>query len=142
MRPCAPLTSSNEFFLKKKLALFLCHALPYILVNINFLERVYIMSLKNRKILVLGLIGIIFLLANILVVANWISDSGIAEKASWIRREFLTGTAVAVIFVLLILLVSPRNASGKTIGFVRRCPVCNERLSGNVNYCPDCGSKI
>ena len=100
------------------------------------------MSLTIRKIFVLGLIGIIFLLANILVVAKWISDTGIAEKAGWVRREFLTGTAVAVIVVLLILLVSPRNSSGKSISFGRRCPVCDERLSGNPRYCGECGSKI
>ena len=95
-----------------------------------------------RKIIVLGLTGIIFLLANVLVVASWISDTGIAEKAGWVRKEFLTGTAVAVILVLLILLVSPRNACGKAIGFTRRCPVCDERLVGNVNYCGECGSKV
>jgi len=101
----------------------------------------FMMSLTIRKIIVLGLIGIIFLLANILVVANWIADSGIAEKAGWVRREFLTGTAVAVICVLLILLVSPRR-SGRAVTFARRCPVCDQRLRGNPNYCPDCGSKI
>ena len=100
------------------------------------------MSLTIRKIMVLGLIGIIFLMANILVVANWISDTGIADKASWVRREFLTGTTVAVILVLLILLVSPKNVAGKTIGFTRRCPVCDKRLIGNVNYCGECGSKV
>lgn len=100
------------------------------------------MSLTIRKIIVLGLIGMIFLAANILVVANWISDTGIAEKAGWVRREFLTGTAVAVILVLLILLVSPKNTSGKAIGFTQRCPVCDKRLIGNPNYCADCGSKV
>jgi hypothetical protein len=100
------------------------------------------MSLTIRKIVVLGLIGIIFLLANILVVGNWINDTGVAEKAGWIRREFLTGTAVAVILVLLVLLVSPGSARGKVIGFSRRCPVCDERLGGNVNYCGECGSKV
>ncbi len=54
------------------------------------------MSLAVRKIVVLGLIGMVFLTANILVVANWISDTGIADKAGWIRREFLTGTAIPV----------------------------------------------
>jgi len=98
------------------------------------------MSLTVRKIVVLGLIGIIFLLANILVVANWISDTGISEKAGWIRREFLTGTAVAVILVLLLLLVSPKNASGKAIA--RRCPVCDKRLVGDPSYCSECGSKV
>ena len=100
------------------------------------------MSLTMRKIIVLGLIGIIFLTANILIVANWINDTGIAEKAGWIRQEFLTGTALAVILVLLILLVSPKASSGRAVGFARRCPVCDKRLIGNVNYCSECGSKI
>ena len=100
------------------------------------------MSLTIRNIVVLGLIGFILLAANILVVANWIGDTGVAEKAGWVRREFLTGTAVAVILVLLILLVSPKNAAGKAIGFARRCPVCDKRLIGNVNYCAECGSKV
>ena len=100
------------------------------------------MSLTVRKIVVLGLIGTIFLMANILVVANWISDTGVAEKAGWVRREFLTGTAVAVILVLLILLVSPKNAAGKAFGFARRCPICDKRLIGSPNYCADCGSKV
>jgi len=131
-----------KYFLEKKLALLLCHALPSILVNVNLLERDKMMSLTIRKILVLGLIGMIFLLANILVVANWISDTGISEKAGWVRKEFLTGTAVAVILVLLILLMSPKNAGGKAIGFTRRCPVCDKKLSGDVNYCSECGSKV
>ena len=99
-------------------------------------------SLTIRKVIVLGLIGIIFLAANILVVANWISNTGVAEKAGWVRREFLTGTAVAVILVLLILLVSPKSVAGKALGFSRRCPVCDKRLIGNVNYCGECGSKV
>lgn len=97
------------------------------------------MVTKNHCV---GLIGMIFLMANILVVASWIAETGIAEKAGWVRREFLTGTAIVVILALLILLVSPRNASGKAIGFTRRCPVCDKRLIGNVNYCGECGSKV
>ena len=42
------------------------------------------MSLTVRKIIVLGLIGIIFLPANVLVVATWMSDTGIAERADWL----------------------------------------------------------
>ena len=100
------------------------------------------MSLTIRKIIVLGLIGTIFLMANILIVANWIAETGIAEKAGWLHREFLTGTAVAVILVLLILLVNPKNTTSKVVGFIRSCPVCDKRLIGNVNYCGDCGSKV
>ena len=87
------------------------------------------------------MIEITFLITNILVDTNWINDTGIAEKAGWIRREFLTGTAVAIILVLLILLVNPKTGS-RTIGFTRRCPVCDKRLVGNVSYCGNCGSKV
>ncbi|MEJ2702707.1 MAG: hypothetical protein P8Z79_09735 [Sedimentisphaerales bacterium] len=100
------------------------------------------MSLLIRKIIVLGLIGIIFLTANILVVAKWINDSSIAEKAGWIRREFLTGTAIAVILALLVLLVSPRTKGSRTVGFTRRRPVCDKRLIGNPSFCSECGSKV
>ena len=99
------------------------------------------MSLTIRKIIVLGMIGLVFLTANILVVANWIAETGISEKADWVRREFLTGTAIAVILALLILLVSPR-ASSRAVGFTRRCPVCDKRLIGNPIYCGECGSKV
>ncbi len=98
------------------------------------------MSLILRKIIVLGLIGMIILAANILVVANWIAETGIAERAGWIRQEFLTGTAIAVILALLILLVNP-TASSRAVGFTRRCPVCDKRLIGNPSYCGECGSK-
>ena len=100
------------------------------------------MSMTVRKIIVLGLIGIIFLMANILVVASWIAETGIAEKAGWVRREFLAGTVIAVILVLVTLLVNPKSSSGRTVGFIRRCPVCDKRLIGNPNYCGGCGSKI
>lgn len=101
------------------------------------------MSLTIRKIIVLGLIAMIFLTANILVVANWISDTGIAEKAGWLRKEFLTGTAIAVTIVLLILLTSPKSSSsGRAMSFSRGCPVCDKRLIGNVSYCSACGSKV
>ena len=99
------------------------------------------MSLTIRKILVLGLIGMIFLTANILVVANWLAEKGVAEKASWLREEFLTGTAIAVILALLILLVSHKG-SARTVGFIRRCPVCDHGLLGRGSYCSECGSKV
>ena len=99
------------------------------------------MTLTARKIVVLGLIGTIFLMANILVVANWIAETGISEKAGWLRKEFLTGTAIAVILALLILLINPKMSS-RAVSVTRRCPVCDKRLIGNVNYCSDCGSKV
>ena len=99
------------------------------------------MSLGLRKIVVLSLIGMVLLAGNILMVANWLADRGVMEKANWIKEHFLTGTAVTIIFVLLILLVSPRNSGSRAFGFIRRCPVCDHRLIGRANYCGDCGSK-
>jgi hypothetical protein len=99
------------------------------------------MTLTSRKIMVVSLIGAVFLLGNILLVANWIADTGVAEKANWVRHEFLTGTTVAITVILLVLLVSPKNGS-KIFGFVRRCPVCEHRLIGRGSYCSECGSKV
>jgi hypothetical protein len=99
------------------------------------------MTLGIRKIIVVSLIGLVFLSANIIVVANWLAEKGIDEKANWIREEFLTGTAIAVIIALLILLVGS-SGSGRAVGFLRRCPVCDKRMVGNVNYCGACGSKV
>jgi multisubunit Na+/H+ antiporter MnhE subunit len=101
------------------------------------------MTLGIRKIIVASLIGLVFLAANILIVANWLVEKGIDEKANWIRQEFLTGTAIAVIIALLILLVHPKNTAGSRVfGFVRRCPVCDKRLIGSLSYCGECGSKV
>jgi len=99
------------------------------------------MSLTIRKIIVLGLIGLIFLTGNILLIANWLAEKGIEQKANWLREEFLTGTAIAVILTLLVLMVSPK-ASNRAVSFTRRCLVCDKRLIGNPNYCSECGSKV
>jgi len=93
------------------------------------------MRLGFRKILVIGLIAGVLLLGNILVVANWLTEKGFADKANWIRQEFLTGTAITITVVLLILLVG----NGKGSRWRRRCPVCDERLITRGKYCPDCG---
>lgn len=96
------------------------------------------MSLTIRKVIVLGLIGSILLLGNILFVASWLSERGVVDWARGVRMEYLTGTAVTIIVVLLILLVSPKGRVGS---LVRRCPVCDHVLVGRGKYCGECGSK-
>ena len=77
------------------------------------------------------------------MVANWIAESGVEQKANWLREEFLTGTAIAVIISLLILLTGSKQSDGsRAIGFLRRCPVCDHRLISRGSYCSDCGSKV
>jgi len=95
------------------------------------------MTLTIRKIIVLGLIGSVLLTGNVLFVANWLADKGVVDWAKNIRAEYLTGTAITIIAVLLILLVSPRRRDG----LVRRCPVCDHVLLTRGDYCSECGSK-
>ena len=64
------------------------------------------MSLRIRKIIIIRLIGAIFLAGNVLLIANWLVEKGVPDKANWLRENFLTGTAITVIIALLILLVS------------------------------------
>ncbi len=99
------------------------------------------MSLTIRKTIVMSVIGTVFLLANIVVVTNWLIEKGVDEKANWVRYEFLTGTAITVIVALLIFLVNPRNSS-RVVGLIRRCPVCDKTLMGNASYCSECGSRV
>ena len=96
------------------------------------------MTSTIRKIFVLGLVGSVLLIGNILFVANWLTDKGVVDWVKNIRTEYLTGTAITIIAVLLILLVSPR---AKTGGLVRRCPVCDHVLLTRGSYCSECGSK-
>ena len=95
------------------------------------------MSLTIRKAIVLGLIGSILLLGNIVLVTNWLAEHGAVDWARYVRAEYLTGTAVTIIVVLLILLVSPKAGT-----LVRRCPVCDHVLLSRGKYCGECGSKV
>ncbi len=96
------------------------------------------MSLGTRKVIVLVLVGVLFLIANIWIVANWLQEKGVVEWAKHIRGEYLTGTAITIIIVLLILLVKP----GAGRGLVRRCPVCDHVVVGRSSYCGECGSRV
>ena len=92
--------------------------------------------------MVISLVGGIFLLGNIWMVVNWLEDAGAIRYARHIRKEHLTGTAITIIIVLLILLVKPgREAVSRSVLF-RRCPVCDHRVIGRGEYCGECGSKV
>jgi len=95
------------------------------------------MSLGTRKVVVLALVGVLFLIANVWIVANWLEEKGVVGWAKHIRSEYLTGTAITIIIVLLILLVKP----GGGRGLVRRCPVCDHVVVGRAGYCGECGSR-
>ena len=100
------------------------------------------MTLGIRKLVVLVLVGAIFLLANVWLVVNWLEKAGAVDFAKHVRKEYVTGTAITIIVVLLILLVKPgREASGR-FGLLRRCPVCDHRLLSRGQYCGECGSRV
>ena len=87
----------------------------------------------------LGLVGVVFLLANFILIAGWLQDKGVVDWANGIRKDYLTGTAITIIVVLLVLLVAPRGAGR---GLIRRCPVCDHTLLGGAKYCGDCGHRM
>ena len=97
------------------------------------------MTLRIRKLIVLGLVGMVFLLANFILIAGWLQDRGVIDWAQGIRQEYLTGTAITTIVVLLILLVAPRGAGRRV---TRRCQVCDHAVIGKGSYCAECGSKL
>ena len=99
------------------------------------------MGLTSRKLIVVSLIGGVFLTGNILVIAQWLANRGISDTTTYIQSHFLTGTALAIIIVLLILLVSP-NKLQKARVWMRSCPVCDARLNTSGPYCSACGSKV
>ena len=97
------------------------------------------MSLGIRKLMVIGLVLAIVGIANVMVIAAWLQDTGLIDLARHVRREFLTGTAITILLALLILLATPGGSEGR--GWLgRRCDVCGHRGLGG-RYCSDCGSR-
>ena len=54
------------------------------------------MTLGIRKTIVLVLVAAIFLLANMWLVINWLQEKGVIDMAKYVRKEFLTGTAITI----------------------------------------------
>jgi len=97
------------------------------------------LSLGIRKMIVVGLIGTVLLMGNVVLVIDWMQAQGWIEWAQSVRHDYLTPTALTIVVVLLILLVKPRVES---VGWIRRCPVCDHMTGSSKNYCGDCGSKL
>ena len=97
------------------------------------------MTLGIRKLIVLVLAAALFLVANLILVTNWLAEKGVIDWARYIHKEYLTGTAITIVVVLLVLLVAPRGGGSKS---GKRCPVCDHAQEGGVKYCSDCGSKV
>ena len=83
------------------------------------------MTLGIRKLIVLLLAAALFLVANLMFVASWLQGKGVIDWAKDARKEYLTGTAITIIVVLLILLVAPRG-EGRSGVFDEQKPPENE----------------
>jgi hypothetical protein len=97
------------------------------------------MTLGIRKLIVLVLAASLFLVANFIFVANWLQEKGVIDWAKYVHKEYLTGTAITIIVVLLILLVAPRGEGRRLL---RRCNVCDHAVLGRGSYCSECGRKL
>ncbi len=97
------------------------------------------MSLGIRKLIVLGCVAGICVVGNVWLIVGWLQEHGVIDLAQYMRQEYLTGTAITLIVVLLILLVRP---GGDRAAWLRRCSVCDHVLVSRGRYCTDCGSKV
>jgi hypothetical protein len=100
------------------------------------------MSLVTRKLIIDSLIVAILLLANFLIPGEWLDRVGVIGWAQWLRTEYITGAAIAVIVALLILLPETSRYTGRSRIDVYHCPVCDTQLAHPGRYCPTCGSRL
>ena len=99
------------------------------------------MTLRVRKLMVVASVGVILLLSNALTIVRWLDEAGVIACVRRFQREFVTGTAITTILVLLFLVgAGPRVVESSN--WLRRCSVCGRRLLRAGKYCPGCGSRM
>jgi len=95
------------------------------------------MTLAVRKRFVAGGVLLLVGLANLSMFVNRLDSIGVLAWARRVSDQYLTGTSVTVIAVLLILL-----PSGTVIAIsAQRCRVCDALLLRRGKYCSECGSR-
>lgn len=96
------------------------------------------MTLAVRKRLVASTVLLFVCLANAGAFVDWLGAIGVLAWARRVCDQYLTGTSVAVIVALLILL-----PSGTIIAIcAQRCRVCDALLLRRGKYCSECGSRV
>ena len=96
------------------------------------------MTLAVRKRLVAGSALFLIGLANLGMFVSWLETLGLLAWARRVCDQYITGTSVAVIAALLILL-----PSGTVIAIcAQRCRVCDALLLRRSKYCGECGSRV
>jgi hypothetical protein len=100
------------------------------------------MSLSMRKLLLISVVVTVIVLANAWGIADWLDQRGLIGWAQDVRTDYLTGTAVTIVVVLLFLLPSVRSCMTSWTSSRSYCPVCDAPLRTGGRYCPVCGSRI
>lgn len=95
------------------------------------------MTLFSRKLIIVGAMFLILALAGAYTVVSWLDDCGVIGWARGLRDEYLTGTAITITIVLIILIGAPAGCM-----MLRRCPVCEQVLLRPGQYCSTCGSRM
>lgn len=93
----------------------------------------------RKSIIVTTLVGVV-IVADLPAITAELHKLGVIPIAQSIHAEYLTGTAVAVIVALLLLLPST-HFIGVRKG-VAQCPVCDCQLRHHGRHCPACGSRV
>ncbi len=88
---------------------------------------------KFRCVIVAAVVAVVRVLANAWTVVAWLDALGAVGLAWWIHAEYVTGTAITLILVLLFLSLSTHCTRGA------RCRVCEEPIP-QARYCPACVS--
>lgn len=99
------------------------------------------MSLHVHRLLIITVVGLVLLLSHALTIANWLDEAGVIAWVHRFKTEFVTGTAITVIVVLLILMPGV-HATGAGTRWLRRCRVCGHLLLRAGRYCPGCGGRV
>lgn len=92
------------------------------------------MSLGTRKLIVVGVIAAVILLANVWVIAACLDGLGLVASARHLRTEYVTGTAITVLIALLVLLPSAAARGRPRLKRFLRCPVCDEGLKSVTGH--------
>jgi len=100
------------------------------------------MTIKSRRLIVIAPVASIMLLANFLALGESLDRFGVIGWAQGLRHEYLTGTALTIIAVLLVLIVPQSRIFIIRRGAQSRCRVCDSVLDRPGRYCPTCGSRI
>ena len=95
----------------------------------------------SRKLIIITIVVGILAIAGLPAITTALCRLGVIPLARSIRAEYLTGTALAIIVTLLVLL--PRTYRDTVARRTDQCPVCGQVLRRHCGrYCPTCGSRI